>query len=925
MQPQPSLVGSILERKATSPPSAPASKASGQAGFPAVQHRSKSAFARARDDSRRVGSERTQQVPIVQSTSIPGAREFSDVSGKKEPQDWRRQVAEDNRRRVEVMTEEEREHETYEILERFGPSVGEVLKKARQAREAKQKEVEIQTNKALSSPKTGGRATPTVGILRPSSPPGSTSSTRPSSRTDRRIRFADVTPDDVYFYESAPPSPRKKALALPPPTEADGPTISLGEWKKNSLSSIRRRESLDEGAPEDIRRRFFPSAPTHDPSLEWIESGPSSSQPSTLRFDLTGTPISPSLSSTLPTHLGLHHHADGQHAGYTLDDIFLLSRSTVPAQRATMLGILARIARKLAKGSGGEAIKELVGKEPDLRRKILAAGVEAMSERGSLGVRAVEVIWECIVGWDEEVVDIEGVELQDLDPAKSSFTTGNAAGPLATLPLEYVLPQISSAFSMAALPPECLTQLLAVVHRLAQHSNDMASKIVSTSGLVANIYQTFLLTPIPPTDASPLPDPSALRFLDTLAQSSRANAAAIMEPADSLLRFVTILPPVSPFSISLATSLLAGTLRLYTTLASYGLYAHIATTAQEHLAQLSRYVLSDECQSKRLREAWIGVLEAWLVCATDPHRTTPSHEILWSQVVGWGWGEEVLEARSKLTAEEDGSAWTALWRAESAFLEGAVINGVKGGEGERSAVLNVVREGFESGVERRIVEFSERELRSALANLTADSVGVVGSVDIKYLRAAASHANTLAAALRLWLSCLPSHLVGPPDSPPFLLPFSRTSELCATLVSHRLWSSVDADESPPYLHVYCRPLSLLLSRYLRLSRRLPGMSPDLWTAQALAILCRVLPGDEEFAYRTVEEITGLITADFIHSHGWHVPDVIWAKGGLDIITPFITHSVQSKLDVHIGPLWMSPQSLSTATTQALTASFCTPA
>lgn len=47
-------------------------------------------------------------------------------------------MEEQNRRRVEAMTEEEREAERREILERFGPNVGEILRKARAARDAAQ-------------------------------------------------------------------------------------------------------------------------------------------------------------------------------------------------------------------------------------------------------------------------------------------------------------------------------------------------------------------------------------------------------------------------------------------------------------------------------------------------------------------------------------------------------------------------------------------------------------------------------------------------------------------------------------------------------------------------------------------------------------------------------------------------------------------
>jgi RNA polymerase II-associated protein 1 len=49
-------------------------------------------------------------------------------------------MEEENQRKVEAMTEEERETERKEILERFGPNIAEVLRKARAARESAQAE-----------------------------------------------------------------------------------------------------------------------------------------------------------------------------------------------------------------------------------------------------------------------------------------------------------------------------------------------------------------------------------------------------------------------------------------------------------------------------------------------------------------------------------------------------------------------------------------------------------------------------------------------------------------------------------------------------------------------------------------------------------------------------------------------------------------
>ena len=58
-----------------------------------------------------------------------------------------------------------------------------------------------------------------------------------------------------------------------------------------------------------------------------------------LRFDSTGTPIPPSVSLSLPTHLGLHHRAEGF---YTLDELILLTRSSISAQRSTILEVLGK-------------------------------------------------------------------------------------------------------------------------------------------------------------------------------------------------------------------------------------------------------------------------------------------------------------------------------------------------------------------------------------------------------------------------------------------------------------------------------------------------------------------------------------------------------------------------------------------------------
>jgi hypothetical protein len=213
-------------------------------------------------------------------------------------------------------------------------------------------------------------------------------------------------------------------------------------------------------------------------------------------------------------------------------------------------------------------MEQLIGKEEELRKRMLGAGVEALGERGNTGVRAIEIVWECVVGWRPNLHDIEGVELESLQEKVIS-----------DLPFDFLLPQVETILSQGAIPPESQLQLLSVLHRLSQQSNVIANKIASTPKLLPTILQKFLLVPIPLQESSPLPDPLALQIFHTLILASRTNAEEVSKLADAFLRFVTFLPHSSPYPFPLAINLLILTLRIYRALAAYGLYTEIASTA----------------------------------------------------------------------------------------------------------------------------------------------------------------------------------------------------------------------------------------------------------------------------------------------------------------------------------------------------------
>ena len=656
------------------------------------------------------------------------------------------------------------------------------------------------------------------------------------------------------------------------------------------------------GTSEYIRRRFFPDAPKDDPNLAWLQQSPKPDPSSySLRFDLQGSPIPASTSLSLPTHLGLHHHAEGAHAGYTLEDIFLLSRSTVPAQRATMLGVLARIAHRLPGIHRGQSpgMEELIGSANKLRKRMLAAGVEALAGRGNTGVRAIELVWECVVDWGSELHDIEGVELESLQETDIS-----------NLPFDFMLPQLETILSQGATPPESEYQLLSVLHRLSQQSNVIANKVASTPKLLASILRKFLLLPIPPQDSLPLPNPHALQVFYTLILASRTNAEEVTKMADAFLRFITFLPHSSPYPSPLPLDLLIWTLRIYRALGAYGLYTEIASTAVASLVQVEQYVVSKACTSIPLKVAWSNLVETWITCACDPHQTTPAHSIKWSQIIAWRWDTGVLELQAHLGLDEaDWPVWAATWRAQAAWLEGSKVNAIKCGESEIIDFLGHTAQQFKAGSSCKVVVAAlDRIQQLCISYSQSDN-------HVAHLKAISNQASVLGSAVRLWIACLP-HLDGPPSTPPFLLPFSRLSDLAACLVTHPLWSTLHAPENS-VAYLYCREISDFLGLYLRLSRKLPDVTDNLFAAQACAILLRLGPGDEATAESIMKALMDLIPSYWAGTQGNQAPPFSNETDIAGILEPYMHHKLHPDPNLYIGPSTITPKSLMAATTLRL--------
>lgn len=755
---------------------------------------------------------------------------------------------------------------------------------------------------------------------------------------------------DVHVYESQPSSPKRKPLALPAPTEEDKDAVPLpvrGSGPRITLRKPSSEEEDDEGTPEDIRRRFFPSANPHEPGLEWITSEQDSAEnPSDIRFDLAGDPIPVELLTKLPTHLGLHHHA-GNLAGYTIKDLLLLSRSTVPAQRTAMLGVLSGILRNLRRGvtSGGSPLPDdLIRRKDELRGRIIAAGVEALSGKGSTAIRAVEVVWEGVVEWDNsflaatQEISVELEQPREDDPSQNipgRPRVPEADDPISVLPLTHVLPLIAEEFRDPTLPAPALHQLLQILYRLACHSCVFASQVLATPNLVTSTLSCFVTVAAAPGPSGTL----AVELLNVIAQSSREAAISIIGAglADKLLRFIAILPDVHEFAGNAAPNLISlpivtHAMRLYRTLGMYGLLTHVASAASQSFTSLAALVMKvaqsmelsggDEDISLALCKAWLELLEVWMICAQDPHRTTPPHDIRWSQITAWGWTHDLTsfcDIWRRMPMHMSASLVTALWNAMAAWLEGSSVNGVRGGEEEKKQMIEVLAAGFTNGMEKSIVEGSLDCL--AVTDISTPSQDRARSIVPSFVRPA----SVLAAAVRLVTALLPPRSRTPLDAP-FPFPLQQIHQNCMHLVQPQVWAHLRNLQPSHRSYDDLRPVTSLCERNLRLFRILKLGTSRKWVSDAIVILLRLLPGDEDFGAWIVSEVCALADQEYVASQlsDWSVPSDVWEHGGISCISPLLSSALQPQAGpaegedevqpiISLAPYIASPHSVARST------------
>jgi len=325
-------------------------------GFPAPKKRAKvSAF-----KQRRQAAAAAAAASASASPSTAATRNNAPTSEKEFYAAEKQKIDKENRQRLADMTPAEIEAARRELMEGLDPSLIERLfKRANIDDSESSSPFNINTDSQSTPP-------PEIKVEDTSTPPPAPKATLPTETwTDERTVKQPLSkgPNPQPIDEDR--APTRLPEDLTPITDFPRSTTHFPSQKDPDL------DPSDPNFLESLHKKYFPNLPADPTKLAWMAPLPTensvadkespyhpdkeSLSTGALRFDFKGRLIPPRLSRKIPVSKGLHHHGLApEAAGYTIEELSILARSAVPAQRCIAFQVLGRILFRLGNGEWGE-------------------------------------------------------------------------------------------------------------------------------------------------------------------------------------------------------------------------------------------------------------------------------------------------------------------------------------------------------------------------------------------------------------------------------------------------------------------------------------------------------------------------------------------------------------------------------------------
>lgn len=406
------------------PPSLP-SLTSGTTGFPEHKKRSRPSAFKQKRQAAAEGNFSAAKVPEPRFQSSQSPKPPTANSNESEG-DERRRIDQENVAKLQSMSRGEIEDAQRELLGDLDPSILQMLLRRANLDDTSDRKQEDVPSSGATRITTDQANTPQKASVEDALPA--------IPATKKTSDFRPKPPKKVTFDEDAAPAHIPDDLfpisSQPPPTDSHKHKHDHNCERDHDHTHFPSAASIPDLDPSDpdflanLHAKYFPQLPSDPTKLAWMAPLPTPNSPadkdspyhpdqtslpvSALRFDFRGRLVPPSVARSIPSTMGLHHHAEApEAAGYTITELARFCRSSVPAQRCIAFQAMGRILYRLGKGEWGLGEGGRVGEEDDLAFSIWrlvkagkviesleeAAGVpEGVGHRGSRAY-AIEALW----------------------------------------------------------------------------------------------------------------------------------------------------------------------------------------------------------------------------------------------------------------------------------------------------------------------------------------------------------------------------------------------------------------------------------------------------------------------------------------------------------------------------------------------------
>ncbi|CDS10666.1 hypothetical protein LRAMOSA11152 [Lichtheimia ramosa] len=350
---------------------------------------------------------------------------------------------------------------------------------------------------------------------------------------------------------------------------------------------------------------------------------------------------------------GLHNHSDDpDKAGYTLEELFYLTRSQMPSQRAMALNTMACIIQRARQ----DHADQIIGIYHQVDQGPMFYIQSALDDKHlTVLVSAVKALAAVILDEKEDSVDtILNVEQfnEFLGYASISNRSQDQDDGAKSLNQEFIQSLLNtsllSRLRYLMLPNSELCQednasferIVNILIKLARHGHDACKAIQDHQLLSSTLEWGVLKRDWPMTqheEVDRYPSLSALQLLTVLARGSRDVASTIASQASCLLQYLVTSPDVACAPLqNHAYALQVETLKLFQLLLRYGYVVPGFSDLHESIMGWLRASIAEKDIYNDARGVTaIRLLESSLHAAAKPHSTTPKHAIEWNQAIAF--------------------------------------------------------------------------------------------------------------------------------------------------------------------------------------------------------------------------------------------------------------------------------------------------